>query len=132
VRVTLVQEHWFTDPGRQLQLAMKGLLLQWPRRKIAEVVETAFAGGDHLGLPSQLFEVTERFGSELGRVMGMHAGGGEQCGRPRAGDFDGFSSSVQTRAGHHHLRDAYIRGPLNHGVPISVVAVMTEIDTDID
>ena len=78
VRIALVQEHRLADAARQLELAVERRALRGARREVAEVVEAALADGDHLAVAHELLELCRAAGIELGGVMRMHPGGGEQ------------------------------------------------------
>src|SRR5580704_12156370 len=106
VRITLVQEHGLAYSGGELELAVKRGLLNRPRRKVPEVIETTFPGGYDLRLPRELFEHAERVGGQLRCMVGMDAGGREQPARARACELERFLRPLDARPGHHHLYDA--------------------------
>ena len=63
------------------QLALEGAALRRPRREIAEVVQAAFAVGDHFRLRLQRAQFGLALGGDFQRVVRMHAGGGvEEAG----------------------------------------------------
>ncbi len=132
VRVALVQKDGLAEPLGELQLAMERLLLRGVRREIAEVVETAFADGDHLGGACGLGKLDEPCVGEIGGVMGMDAGRGEQPTRVGAGEVDGIAAARTAGAGDDHLRHTGVPRARNDGVPVAVVAVVGQVDPDVD
>ena len=132
VRVALVQEHGLAGGGRDLELPAEGAALQIARREVPEIVEPAFADGDDVGFARQRLQRGQGVDGEVGGVMRMHAGGGEQHAGMRARELDRLARAFLARAGHDDLRDAGGRGALQDGVAVGVEAVVREIGADVD
>ena len=132
VRVALVQEQRLSVFRCQLQLALERLALGRTRRKIAEVVQTAFAHRQHLRVRVQGAHLGVAFVGVFQRVVRVHAGGGEQKARMRLGQGQRLGRMLAAGAGDHHLHDARIARALQHRVAVRVEAVVGEIGADVD
>ena len=132
VRVALVQEHRLADLRGELELAVKRLLLRGARREVAEIVEPALADRDHFGNPCELRERLETRGIELGGVVRVNSGGGEESPGMLACERQRAHAARERRAGDHHLHDAGRVGACDRGITIVIVAVVCEVDADVD
>src|SRR5262249_28048657 len=132
VRVALVQEHGLAERAREGELRVKSPPLRFGRRDVAVVVEPTladrapFRGGGELGGLSEL--VT----AELTRVVRMPARGRKQPRGVRARESDGAGGAREARAGDDHLHDPGLRGACQHRLAVGVVALVREVDADVD
>lgn len=117
---------------RQIELSPEGRELRRARRKVAEIVEPAFADGDDLRLSGKLGKLAQRLLVELGGMMGMNAGRAPETLRILANQPDGGARAGERAAGDHHTRHSGPRGAVDHLGAIRVEAVMGEIDSDVD
>src|SRR5690606_29739392 len=101
------------------------------RRKIAEEVEPALAGGDDARLREQRLERRQRGIVELGRVMRMNAGRRVQAARAQVGERRGRAARGDRRAGDDQTVDAARCGAVDHGLAVAVEAVVGQIDADV-
>ncbi len=118
-------------PRSELELAVKCLLLHGTRRKVAKIVQSAFADRDHLREGCQLPQLRQQFPGELFSVVRMYAGGGKELPGMGTRHFNGLMGTRPARASHHHLHYASRHSACNDGVTIGIEAVVSEIDTDI-
>ena len=83
------------------------------RRKIAKIIEPAFADRHHPGQRQQISSSSSRSaGSNVGRVMRMHAGGAPQHARDgRAASAAAARELGEIRPGHHLAGHARLRRP---------------------
>ncbi len=132
VRVALVKEHGLAHPGCELELPLEGLALRGARREVPEVIQPAFTDRHHLGLPGKVLELGRARRSQLARMMRVNAGGGKQSCRMSACQRQRTLRTRERRAGDHHLHNARRLCAGDHRVAVGVVAVVGEIDTDID
>ena len=132
VRVALVQEHRLAGLRGELELAVKRLLLRGARREVAEIVEPALADRDHFGNPCELRERLEIRDIELSGVVRMNSGGGEESPGMLAYERQRAHAARERRAGDHHLHDAGRVGACDRGITIVIVAVVCEVDADVD
>ena len=132
VRVALVQEHRLADLRGELELAVKRLLLRGARREVAEIVEPALADRDHVGNPCELRGRLEIRDIELSGVVRMNSGGGEESPGMLACERQRAHAARERRAGDHHLHDAGRVGACDRGITIVIVAVVCEVDADVD
>ena len=132
VRVALVQKYRLADARGQLELAVKGLLLRFARGEVAEIIETAFSHCDDCRIAKLLLELHSGGRGELAGVMRVNAGGCEESSRMRVREGNGARAARERRAGDHHLRDTGRACALDHRFTIGVVAVVREIDADVD
>jgi hypothetical protein len=132
VCVALVQEDRLAHESRELQLAMERLLLHGARRQIAKIIEPAFAHRDYLRKCCKLTQFCQQILRELFRVVRMHACGRKQPPGMSTSHLDSFTSAGSARASYHHLHHASCHRACNDRVTISIEAVVSEIDTDID
>ena len=65
-------------------------------------------------------------------MMGMTAGGGAQHLRQGVGERLGIPAAADRGAGDDHLLDAGGEGAPQYGLAVSIVAVVGEIDADVD
>lgn len=132
VRVALVQEQRLAGVGGDLQLHLERTSLRGARRKIAEVIQAAFAHRDHFGQCLQRTHFRVAFGGVFGRMVRMHARGGEQFAWMRTCEFGGHGGMRAARAGDDHARHARRARALQHGVAVVVEAVVGEVGADVD
>jgi hypothetical protein len=132
VRVALVQEHRLADLRGELELAVERLPLRGARREVAEIIEPALSDRDHLGNPRKLSERGKTRGIELGGVVRMNSRGSEESPGMLACESQRAHAARECRAGDDHLHDAGRVCPREHGITIAIVAVVSEVDADVD
>src|SRR6185437_3463225 len=132
VCLALVQEHRLAAAGGKLQLAMKTLALGSVRRVVAEVIEPALAYGDDLRGGGQLAELRQDGRRELRGVMGMYARGGEEPAGVLPRECDRGAGAPGRGARDDHLHDTGGFGARDHGAAIGIIAVVRQIDPDVD
>jgi len=132
VRIPLMQEHRLAKPGRKLQMPMKGGALRLVRRKVAEVIEAAFAHRDDFGLRREVTELREQLIRQVCGMMGMQAGCREQPPGMRACKLHGRGRAFSAGARDDHLDDAGRNRSRNHAVTVVIEAVVVEVDADVD
>ena len=132
VCITLVQEDRFPHSRGQLELAMKSLLLHRSRREVAKIVEPTFARRHDLGETRKLLELAHRFLRQLGRMVGMDAGRCVQLASPGLGKLYRLARAFEARPRNDHLDYSHFLGTSDHRVPVDVVTVVAEIDSDVD
>jgi hypothetical protein len=132
VRVALMQEDRLPQACGELQVPAKGVELRGSRREIAEVVEAAFADRRHLGRLRECRELLSLRFIEIRRVMRMHSGCSAEAFRFLSRERDGRTRAVDRATGHDHARHPDRRSSLEHFVAIEVVAVVCQIDADVD
>lgn len=103
MRIPLVQEDRLTDLRGQLELAMKCFLLHGARRKVPEIVQSAFSDGDHLLHGCELTQLHQQLLSELFGVVRMDARRGKQHVGMRTRHFDSLAGALAARSSHDHL-----------------------------
>ncbi len=132
VRVALVQEDGLADPGGQLELVGEGTALVHGWREVAEVIEPALSGRADERV-AELFLQRGKIGSgEFLGVMRMNAGRGAEQPRPGFADRDGAGIALHRAAGDHHADDAGVERPRDDLGAVVVVAVVGEVDADVD
>src|SRR5207248_9081719 len=112
--------------------AVEGTLMGIAGREAPGVIEPALSARDGLGRPGELLELRLALRSELARMMGVNAGGREQSTGVCACELERTESALERRAGDHHLHDARGLGAREHRLAVGVVAVMREVDADVD
>jgi len=132
VSVALVQEHGLAELRSQFELAVERLLLRGAGREVAEIIEPALSDRDHLGKPRELGERGETRGIELGGVVRVNSGGGEQSPGMLACECHCSHAARQRGTGDHHLEDAGSVRPRHDRIAVAIVAVVREVDADID
>lgn len=132
VSIALMQEYRFAQRDSQLKLTAERFTLRGTRRKVAEIVETAFTDRDHFRCRSQRGEFNPLLGPQIIRVMGMNPGGTTKPLRMAAHEIDSSATTVQRTASDHHSSDASMHCALDNGVAIGIEAVVTQIQADID
>jgi len=108
------------------------LLLGGAGREVTEIIEPALSDRDHFGKPCQLGERGETSGVELGGVVRMNSRGGEQPPRMLACQCHRTHAACQRGSGDDHLHDAGGVRPRDDGITVAVVAVVCEVDADVD
>lgn len=132
VGLTLVQEQWLVMVDCQLQLALEGKSLLVPRREVAKVVETTLAHGGHQRVCQELTQCRYDLGVDPTGVMRVDSRGSAEDGWPRFAQHDRGLDARQAAAGNYHVVDAGSECGINHGFPIVIVAVMGEVDADVN
>ena len=132
VRVALVQEYRLANLRGELELAVERLLLRRAGREVAEIIEPALSDRDHLGNACELSERGKTRGIELRGVVRMNPRGGEESLGILACESQRAHAARECRAGDHHLHDAGRARPRDHGITIAIVAVVCEVDADVD
>ncbi len=134
MRVALVQEYRLADARGELELAVKGLLLRGARGEVAEIIEPAFSHRDDLGMRASVLELARGAPRSSSRgVMRVNSGGGEESVRDAArASAMRARAARERRAGDHHLHDTGRARARDHRVAVGVVAVVREIDADVD
>jgi hypothetical protein len=102
------------------------------RRQIAEVVQPALAAGADFGGLQQLGQQRLQLGVEVGGVMRMQAGGGDQPSRIAAGDGQGVEAALRTGTGDHQLRHTGGIGALQHLLQVVGEGLVAEVGADVD
>lgn len=132
VCVTLVQKNRLAHARGELQLAVKCLLLHGARRKVAKVIQSAFAHRNNLWQGCELAQLRQQLLGELFRVVRMYTRSREELPGMSTRHFDSSTGTRPARASYHHLHYASRHGARNDGVTISIETVVRQIDTDID
>ena len=132
VCIALMQEDRLADPGREAELALEGLPLHDARRKIAVVVETAFADCHDLGCQREICKCRRTVVVEVPRMMRMNACGGKEKTVAGTSEFDSLSATSEACARDQHLHDSRRARARDHRITITVEAVVGEVDTDVD
>src|SRR4029077_5689778 len=117
--------------GGELELAMKRLLLRGTWRKIAEIIQAAFAHRDHLRQGCELAQLHQQLLSQLFGVVRMDARRGKQHAWMGPRHLDSLARALAARASHHHLHHASGHSASNNRFTVRIEAVVSEIDTDI-
>ena len=132
MRIALMQESGLAVLGGQFQLPVKGAPLRLARRKLAEVIEPAFARGADLRRSQQVAKQGQLRGFELQRVMRVHARRGANDRGKLARELDRSPRARQRGARHNQMFHAGRPGPLDHLRAVGIEAVVCEIDADIN
>ncbi len=132
VRVALMQEHRLAHACRDLELPRKRVPLHVTWREVAEVIETAFAYGYDFRPMREPFELVHQLAGELRGMMRMNASGCVQDSGMRVCQRDGLSRAFRACTGNDHLRDSCGRGTGHYSVPVAVITIVGEVDSDID
>jgi hypothetical protein len=130
--VALVQKQRETAVDANLQLALKDLALHIAWGNVPEVIQAGFAHRDHSRLSGQLAH--EGFGvrAEIGCMVGMHPGCGEQLARVRPRKFQRCGTAILAGAGDNDLHHAGLMRARQHCGAIRVECVMGQVAADID
>jgi hypothetical protein len=78
------------------------------------------------------FELVYQLAGELGGVMRMNSAGCVQHARMRVCQRNGLSRAFRACTSNDHLHDACGRGTGHYSVPIAVITIVREVDSDID
>jgi len=132
VPVSLVQEHRPAGLGGELELQPKDPFLVLVRREIAEVIETAFARGAHLGLAHQRTQRRDVGIVELARVVRMDSAVARKVpGAERASSIAARLLSSVLPGDHHVVHAGGACGPDDLS-RVVVEAVVREVEADVD
>ena len=132
MRIALMQEDRLAHSRGDLQLSRERSSLHVARRKIAKVIEAAFSDGDDFGRVRERFQRFTRLTCELDGVMWMNARGCEQSLRMPVHQCRSFAGAFDAGARDDHLDDAGRRGTGHDGVPVAVITIVGEVDSDVD
>ena len=132
VSVALVEEHRLADLRRELELAVERLLLRGSGREVAEIIEPALTDCDHFGNPCELCERGKTSGIELGGVVRVNSRRGEESPGMLACEGHGAHAAGERCAGDDHLHNARGVRTREHGIAVAIVAVVCQIDADVD
>ena len=114
------------------ELQLESAALLGGRREVPEVVEPAFAGGDHPGIAQEFGQAAGVGVPQSRRVMGVHSGSRAEHPGIAASEGNRLVRVVERAAGHDQGRDAGGSCPREHGVAVRVEAVVREIGADVD
>jgi len=132
MRSPLVEKNRLAQLHGQLELQAKNAPLVFVRRIVPKVIEPAFSGGTYLACEQQLPQHGQISCRELRGVVRMNAGGRANDFRIRARQIDCAARALERRTRDDEMRDARGARTLDHLGPIVIVAVVSEIDADVD
>ena len=129
--VAVVHEQRLAGLHGQLDLAPKHEALLLARRVIAVVVEAGFAYGDDDRAAGEASQLGGPIGLHLRGVVGMNAGGREQC-RSRLGESDCRPAGADTRTGDDDGRDVGGVRSVEHLLAVVGEGGVGQIGADVD
>jgi hypothetical protein len=128
----LMQKDRLAQLHGEIELLPERRGLRRPRRKIAKVVQPAFADRHDLRRCGEAGELLQRRFIELPGMMWMNARRTTEALRIAAHQGNGGARALERTACDHHVSDARcVRAP-DHVRPIAVETVVGEVDADVD
>ena len=132
VRIAAMQEQRFAEPDRERELPLEGAALLVRRREVAVVVEAAFAHGRAERILGEFRQGVESRRVEVDRVVRVTACGGAHQARRRVGEAERAAGALDRGPGDDELVDPRGERTAHHILAVGIVAVMREVDADVD
>src|SRR4029077_18428465 len=100
--------------------------------EVAEIVESALSHGDHFRMSGELRELSETRAIEIGGMVRVNSGCRKESSGVRASECQSPQAARECCAGDHHLDHARRARTRDHLFAVAVVAVVGEIDAEVD
>ena len=132
VCIPLVKEYRELALCCKFELSLKGISLRLSWRKIAKVVESAFADCNNNRERRKFTQCLANRDSVVAGMMRVNSGRGIEAAWVCFSQVSGIDTALLTAAGDDHPSHAVLTGSLDDRITIRVKGIMCQIGTDVE